>query len=112
MSSPLLLQQCLACLASLIWMVFKMSGRCPYSCCFVECGLQDLSNTARSIHMQLPSSFLSVPSVSVHGVHPYSNIDTTAAWKIMGFILSDRSDFHMTDTLLIAVQAFASRVLI
>ena len=45
-------------------------------------------------------------------VHPYSSIDMTAAWKKLRFILSDRSDFHMTDSLLIAVQAFASHVLI
>ena len=43
-------------------------------------------------------------------VHPYISIDTTAAWKKMHFILSVRSDFHMTDSLLIAVHAFASRV--
>ena len=42
MSSPLLLQQCPACL------VFVMGGRWPYSCCFVGCYLQDLFNTARS----------------------------------------------------------------
>ena len=29
----------------------------------------------------------------------------------MRFILSDRSDFHMTDSLSIAVHAFTSRVL-
>ncbi len=34
-----------------------------------------------------------------------------AAWKKLCFILSVRSDFHMTDSLLIAVHAFASRVL-
>ena len=49
MSSSLLLQQCLACLARLTWIVFVMSGRWPYSCCFVECCLQDLFNIARSI---------------------------------------------------------------
>ena len=46
-------------------------------------------------------------------VHPYSSIDTTAAWKKkLRFILSDRSDFHMTDSIPIASQALASRVLI
>ena len=43
-------------------------------------------------------------------MHPYSSIDPTAAWKKLCFILSDRSDFHMTDRLSIAVHAFASRV--
>ena len=81
MSSFLLLQQCLACLARLVWMVFELSVRCPYSCCFVGCCLQDLFNTAGSILVQLLSSFLYVRLVSVHAVHPYSSIDTTAAWK-------------------------------
>ena len=44
-------------------------------------------------------------------MHPYRNIDKTAAWKKLRFILSVKSDFHMTDSLLIAVHAFASRVL-
>ena len=48
--------------------------------------------------------------VNVHVVHPYSSIDTTAAWKKLCFILSVRFNFHMTDCLSIAVHAFASRV--
>ena len=43
-------------------------------------------------------------------VHPYSSIDTTAAWKKLRFILSVRSDFHMIDSLSIAVHAFVSRL--
>ena len=35
----------------------------------------------------LPSSFFSSRLVSVHVVHPYSSIDTTAAWKKLRFIL-------------------------
>ena len=49
--------------------------------------------------------------VSVHVVHPYISINTTAAWKKLRFILSAKSDFHMTDRQLIAAHAFASRVL-
>ena len=45
-------------------------------------------------------------------MHPYSSIDTTAAWRKLRFILLVRSDFHMTDSLLIAVYAFASDVLL
>ena len=45
--------------------------------------------------MQFPSSFLSSRLVSVHVVHPYSSIDSTAAWKKLRFILLVRSDFHM-----------------
>ena len=49
MSSSLLLQQCPACLVRLTLIVFVMGDRWPYSCCFVECCLQDLFNIARSI---------------------------------------------------------------
>ena len=35
MSSSLLLQQCLACLVRLTWIVFVMGGRWPYSWCLV-----------------------------------------------------------------------------
>ena len=38
-------------------------------------------------------------------MHPYSSNDTTAAWKKLCFILSVRSDFHMTTSLSIAVYA-------
>ena len=48
--------------------------------------------------------------VSVQVVHPYSSIDTTTAWKKLRIILSVRSDFHMIDSLSIAVHAFVSRV--
>ena len=41
----------------------------------------------------------------------YIIIDTAAAWKKVHFILSVRSDLHMTDILSLAVHAFASRVL-
>ena len=44
--------------------------------------------------------------VSVQVVHPYSSIDTTAAWKKLRFILLIRSDF---ESLSIAVYAFGSR---
>ena len=98
MSSSLLLHLCLACLVRLPWIVFVMCGRWPYSCCFVGFCLPDLFNTARSILVQLPSSFSPIRLVSVHVVHPYSSIDTTAAWKKLHFIVSARSDFHMTDS--------------
>ena len=50
--------------------------------------------------------------VNVHEVHKYSIIDTAAAWKKkLCFILSVRSDFHMTYNPSIAVNAFASPVL-
>ena len=43
-------------------------------------------------------------------VHPYSSVETTAGWKKRRFILSVRSDFHMTDRLSITVHDFVSRV--
>ena len=111
-SSPLLLQLCPACLARLVRMVFEMGGRSPYSYCFVRCCLQDLFNTARVILVQLPSSFFVIRLVIVHMVHLCSSINTTAAWKKLRSILSDKSDLHITDRLLMAVSAFASRVLL
>ena len=49
MSLSLLLQQCLACLVRLAWIVFVMGGRWPYSWCLVGCCYQDLFNIARNI---------------------------------------------------------------
>ena len=48
--------------------------------------------------------FFSIRLVSVHVVHPYSIIDTTAAWKKLRFIVSVRSDFPMTDNLSLAAS--------
>ena len=62
---------------------------------------------ARSILVQLPSSFLSVRLVSVHVVHLYSSIETAVTWKKSRFVLSDRSGFYMTERLLIADSVFA-----
>ena len=55
--------------------------------------------------------FFSKCLVSINVVYPCSSIDTTAVWKKMRFILSVRSDFHMTKSLSIAVHAFANRLL-
>ena len=49
----------------------------------------------------------STTTISIHVVHPYSRINTTATWTIFCFTLSDRSDFHMIDIQSIAVYAFA-----
>ena len=88
-----------------------MSGKWPYSCCFMECCLQDLFSIARSILVYLPSSFFSIHLVSIYVVLPYSSIDTTAAWKKLRFVLSVRSDCYMTDSLSIAIHVYASHVL-
>ena len=99
---------CMSCSSNLD--SFRDGGRWPYSYCFVGCCLQDMSNIACSIPVLLPTDFFSSCLVSVHVVHPYSSIDTIAAWKKLRFILSVNSDFHMTDSLLIAAHAFVSRV--
>ena len=110
MSSSLLLQQWPECLVRLTCIVFVMGGRWPYSWCLVGCCCQDLFNIACNVLVWLPSSFFSSRLVSVQVVHPYSSIDTTAAWKKLRFILSVRSDFHMIESLSIAVHAFVSCV--
>ena len=88
-----------------------LGGKGLYSCCFVGCCLQDLFNIACCILAYLPSIFFSICFVSVDVVHPYSSIDMTAAWKKLRFIISIRSDFHITNSLSLALHAFASRVL-
>ena len=77
-------------------MVF-IGGKCPYSYCFMGCRFQDLFSITRSILVQFPSCFFSLLSVSVHVLHAYSRIDTTAAWMKLRFILSNKSDFYMID---------------
>ena len=89
-----------------------MSGRWPYSSCFVGCCFQDLFNIVGSVLVQLPSSFFSIRLVSVHVVHPYSSMNSIAAWKNLPFILSDRSVFYRNDSQSKAVHAFASHVLL
>ena len=66
MGSSLLFQLCPACDVYLIWMVFKMGGWWPCSCCFIGCRLQDSFNTAHSILVQLLTSFLSVSMWCIH----------------------------------------------
>ena len=85
---------------------YVMGGRRPYSCCFVGCYLQDLFNIVRSILLQLPSSFFFIRLVSVH----IAVSTRPLLGKKMHFILSVRSDLHMTDSLSIAVHAFASHM--
>ena len=89
MSSSLLLQLCPTCLVCLIWMIFEMDDRWTYSCYFVGSCLQNLFNIACIDLVQLPSSFFYIHLISVHVVHPYSSIDSTASRKKLCYILSD-----------------------
>ena len=94
MRSSLLLQQCPACLVRLIWIVFVMDGRSPYSCCFVVCCLNDLFNIARSILMLLPSSFFSIRLVSVHVVQknlPHLKLSAVCKWTLASVNRSSNS---------------------
>ena len=51
-SLSLLLQLCPSYLVRQTWIHFVMSGQWLYSCCFVGCCLQDLSNTAHRARMR------------------------------------------------------------
>ena len=57
----------------------QMGGRWPYSCCFVICCHLDLFNITHSNLVQFLFSFFSKCLVSIHVVHLYSRINTTAA---------------------------------
>ena len=63
-----------------------------------------------SLHFYGIAVRLFLHTLGAYLVHPYNSIHTTAAWEKMHFILSVRSDFHITDSLSIAVHAFACRV--
>ena len=91
--------------------VCDMGGRGTYSCFLVGCCFHDLFRTARNILVQVPSSLFSRRFVRVQVVQSYSSTDITTAWKNCLFSLSVRSDFHMTDNLLVANHAFPIQVL-
>ena len=63
------------------------------------------------LFVQLPSRLFSRRLVRVQVVQPYSSTDITTAWKNCRFNLSVRSDFYLTDNLLVAAHAFPIRVL-
>ena len=55
----------------------------------------------------LCSSRLVFFSVRFVSIHPYSCTVTAITWKKSSFILSDKSDFHMIDSLSIVFHTFA-----
>ena len=95
------------CPVRLIWIIFVIGGRWPYRFCLVGCCIQDFLDIARSILVQLTSSFFFWTLCQRPCGESYSSMDTTAAWKILRFILSDRADFNMTDNLSMPVDTFA-----
>ena len=76
-----------------------MRSRWSDSNCFVGISFQDLFKT----NVEFPSSLFPMCFESVHGMHPYSSMDT--AWKKSSFILSDRLDLHIIRSLFITVHA-------
>ena len=53
----------------------------------------------------VPISFFSIRFLSVHVVYPYSSTDTIAAWKKIPFILLDRLDNELIDSLSISTSS-------
>ena len=89
MSSSLLLQQCPAYLVRLTWIVFvwwEVGGRIVGALWGVTARTYSILLAAFLCNCRLAFFFSCLVSVQV--VHPYSSIDTTAAWKKLRFILS------------------------
>ena len=59
----------------------------------------------------VPSSLFFMHFVGIHVMYPYSSIDTATAWEKSCFILSERSNFDMIDSLSIAFHVFARHML-
>ena len=76
-------------------------------CCFMDVALRSCSRQHIAF---LNSSYLafSLRFFDVPGVNQYSSTDSHSLEKILSFILTERSNFHMIDNLLIAVYDFAT----
>ena len=105
MSSSLLLQQCPACLIRLTWIVlwWEAGGRIVGALCGVAARACSILLATFLCNWHLASS----PAVLLASKWC---IYTTAAWKKLRYILSVRFDFHMINSLSIAVYAFVSCV--
>ena len=103
MSLSLLLQQFLACLVHFTWMVLEKGDKWPYSCCFVGCYFHYFFNIACSVLVQFLSSIFFTHFINVHLVHLYR--------KKSHFILLERSDFHMIESLIVVVHSFTRCIL-
>ena len=77
MNSFLHLQQCPPCLVRLTLIIFVMSYSWPCTCCFMGVA----PRTCSMLHAAFLCNCRQAFSPYVHVVHPYSNIDTTTAWK-------------------------------
>ena len=58
------------------------------------------------------SHFFSIHFIKVQLVQPYNNSDMATFWKNLCYILSERSDFHLGNKLMIVVHAFLTYTLI
>ena len=95
MNSSLLLQHCPSCLVRLGYFSWWVVSACSAA------AFWDAASKTRLILLAyfcvvVFQKFL-ILLVSVNVVQPHSSIDSTAAWKQLGFILSVRSHFYMTD---------------
>ena len=89
MRPSLLLLQCSAYLDRLIWMIFEMEGKWPYSC-FVLCFFHDLFKISRRIFVQFPFSVFSKPFLSDNVIQKllgrnlvlFPRIDQSPIWSI------------------------------
>ena len=90
-----------AYLVYIIWMVLEMGSKLPYNYCFVGFYFKKLFDIACRSCLVFS---LYIKSASIWCI--YCSINTTTTWKKASIFLSDRSDFHMIDSILITVQAF------
>ena len=111
MSSSLLLQQCPACLVRITWIVLVIGSRWSYSCCFVGVASRICSTQLTAFLCNCHQTFSPyVLLASMWCIHIAVSTRPLLEKKLC-IILSVRSDFHMTDSISIAVHAFASHML-
>ena len=86
MSSSLLLQQCPACLVRLIWIVFVMAGRWPYSWCFVGVYIYIYIYIVFLVGLAYPLTWRILSVISVFGwFHIYICLSVERALALMYF---------------------------
>ena len=85
-----------------------MGGKWLYSYYFVARRHQNFSKQYVAFIGSSHLAFSQRVFAKVLRVQPYNNTDT--AWKNSRFILSERSDYHTIDCLLIAVHIFLTRI--
>ena len=103
----LLAVSCLSC--PLIGIVLVMCGRGPYCGSFGGCSFQVFFFKYSSLHpCALPLSVFCIRLISAQVVHPFNSYGYACCLEKMRSILSDKSDFHITEILSIAIHTFTS----